>query len=157
MIEQLFCIVGDARVIHRYLALLDHRARAPAATVDHLLVRQNGLVDRVPIYRASLFVDDAFLQHLQEHPLIPFVIVGAAGGHFARPVDRQTHCLHLLLHVIDVCVSPLRRGDVVGHRGIFGGHAKCIPAHRHEYVVAAHTQLARHHIIDRVITHVAHM
>ena len=34
------------------LALLDQRARAPAAAVDHLLVGEHGLVDRVPVDRA---------------------------------------------------------------------------------------------------------
>ena len=42
-------IVGDLEEPLRQLALLDHGAGAPAAAVDHLLVGQHRLVDRVPV------------------------------------------------------------------------------------------------------------
>ena len=46
---QLLGIVGDAEEPLRELAPLDHRAGAPAPAVDHLLVGQHGLIDRVPV------------------------------------------------------------------------------------------------------------
>lgn len=58
--KQLVGVVGDAEVVHRDFALLDQRARTPAAAVDDLLVGQYGLVDRVPVDGAVLTVDDAF-------------------------------------------------------------------------------------------------
>ena len=50
---------GDAQEVHRDLALLDQRAGAPAAAVDHLLVGEHGLVDRIPVDDAGLLVGDA--------------------------------------------------------------------------------------------------
>ena len=157
MVEQFFGVVGDAGVVHRDFALFDQRARSPAAAVDDLLVGEYCFIDRVPIYGAGFFVDDALLKHLQKHPLIPLVVLGLASGHLARPVDCQSHRLHLLLHVLDIGIRPLRRWHVVGHRRVFGRHAERIPAHRHQHVVTVHAQVAHHHIVDRVITHMAHV
>jgi len=91
--EQLLGIGGDPHVVHGNLALLDHGARAPAAAVDHLLVGEHRLVDRVPVDRAGLLVDEAFLEHPQEQPLVPAVVVGFTGKEFAFPIDRETELL----------------------------------------------------------------
>ena len=115
------------------------------------------MVFRVPIHHLCFAIGDAFFQHLQKQPLVPLVISGVAGGNFARPIDRQAHRLHLLFHVGDVFVSPLGRRYAVFERGIFSGQSKCIPAHRHQDVVALHAQMARQHIVDGVVAHMAHV
>ena len=59
-LERLQQILGklcDAEVPLRHLALLDQRARAPAAPVDHLFVGEHGLVDRIPVHLAELALD----------------------------------------------------------------------------------------------------
>ena len=89
--------------------------------------------------------------------MVPFVVFGLAGGEFARPVDRQAHRLHLLFHVGNVVIRPRGRGYLMVQRRIFRRHTECIPAHRHQDVIALHTQLARHHVIDRVVAHVPHV
>ncbi|KAF1858399.1 hypothetical protein Lal_00014910 [Lupinus albus] len=157
VVQQFVRVVRDAHVVHRDLALLDGRARAPATAVDDLLVREHGLVDRVPVHGTRLLVDDALLEHLQEHPLVPLVVVRLAGRHFARPVDGEAHRLHLAAHVGDVRVGPLRGRHVVRHRRVLGGHAERVPAHRHQHVVAVHPQVAVHHVIDRIVAHVTHV
>ena len=48
--EQIVGIVGDPEEPLGQFALLDHRARAPAAAVDHLLVGEHGVVDRIPVH-----------------------------------------------------------------------------------------------------------
>ena len=63
----------------------------------------------------------------------------------------------MLFHVGDVVVCPLRGWYAVFGGGVFGRQAKGIPAHRHEYVVALHAQLAREHVVDGVVAHVAHV
>ena len=72
--EELLGVVGDPEVVTRDLALLDHRAGAPAAAVDHLLVGEHGLVDRVPVDDLRLAIGDAALEHAQEQPLVPLVV-----------------------------------------------------------------------------------
>ena len=59
--------------------------------------------------------------------------------------------------MLDVGVSPLRWRHAVGHGGVFGGHAKRIPTHGHEDVVAAHAKVSHHDVVDRVIAHMAHV
>ncbi len=56
--EELLGVSGDAHVIHRDLALFDGRAGAPAAAVDHLLVREHGLVQSMakPSDRSCFFM-----------------------------------------------------------------------------------------------------
>ena len=155
--EELVGVVGDAQVVRRDLALLDRRAGAPAATVDHLLVREHRLIDRIPVDDAGLLVRDALLEHLQEEPLVPLVVRGIAGGELARPVDRPAHRLALLLHVGDVLVRPSGGRHAVLHRRVFGGQSEGVPAHRHQHVVAVHPQMPVHHVVDRVVAHVPHV
>ncbi len=140
ILEQLLGVVRDAQVVHRDFALLDGSARAPSLAVDHLLVGEHGLVDRVPVDDAALAVGDALLQHLQEEPLVPLVVLGRAGREFARPVDGPAHGETLPLHVGDVLVRPLRGSDAVFDRRVLGRQAERIPSHRHQRVLAVHAR-----------------
>src|SRR5690606_9354623 len=93
--QQLFGVGGDLEVVHRDFAILDQRARTPAAAVDDLLVGQHGLVDRVPVDGAVLAVDHALLEQAGEQPLLPAVVVRLAGGDLAGPVDGQAQRFQL--------------------------------------------------------------
>ena len=155
--QKLLGVVGDLQVIHRDLALLDRRARAPALAVDHLLVGEHGLVDRIPVDDAGLQVRDALLEHLEEQPLVPAVVLGVAGRELARPVDREPDRLHLRLHRRDVLARPFRRRLAGLHRGILGRQPERVPAHRHQRIHPAHAQLPVHHVVDRVVAHVTHV
>ena len=155
--QQFFRVLCDAEVVARDLALLDDGARAPAAAVDDLFVGEHGLVDRVPVDDLGLAVRDALLEHLQEHPLVPLVIVGRAGGDLARPVEGEAQRLHLRLHVGDVAVGPLRRRDLLVDRRVLGGQPERVPAHRRHHVVPAHPQDAVHDVVERVVAHVPHV
>ena len=155
--QQLVGVVGDAEVVHRDFALLDQRARTPATAVDDLLVGQHGLVGRVPVDGAVLAVDDAFFEQAGEQPLFPAVVVRLAGGDFTGPIDGQAQALELGLHVVDVLVGPLGRGDVVLHRGVFRRHAEGVPTHGLQDVLAEHALVAGNHVADGVVAHVAHV
>ena len=157
MVQQLLCVVGDLEVIARDLALFNHRAGAPALAVDHLLIGQHGLVHRVPVDDLRLAIRDALFQHLQKQPLVPLVIRRVAGGDLAAPVDGQAQGLHLLLHVSDVLVGPLGRRHAVFQGGVFGRQTKGVPTHGHQHVVALHAQVAREHVVDGVVAHMAHV
>ena len=156
-VEQFLRVLRDAQVVHRDLALLDQRAGAPAATVDHLLVGEHGLVDRIPVDRAGLAVRDALLEHAQEQPLVPAVVLGVAGRELAAPVEPEAERRHLPLHVGDVVVGPLGRRHAVRHRRVLRGQAERVPAHRLQHVVALHAHVARQHVADRVVAHVPHV
>ena len=155
--EQFPGVLRDLQVVAGNLALLDRGAGAPALAVDHLLVGQHGLVDRIPVDHLRLAVGDALFQHPQEQPLVPFVVGRVAGRDLAAPVDRQPHRLKLLLHVGDVVVGPLGRRHAILDGGVLGRQAEGVPAHRHQHVVPVHAQVAREHVVDGVVAHVPHV
>ena len=68
--EQIFRVVADLEEPLRQLALLDHRARAPAAAVDDLLVGEHGLIDRIPVHLRLLALDQSRLQEVEKHLLL---------------------------------------------------------------------------------------
>src|SRR5262249_39556151 len=82
-VQELVGVLGDAQEPLGELALLDRGAGAPAAAVDHLLVGEYGLVDRIPVDHALLAIDEAALEELQEPALLAAVILRVAGGEFA--------------------------------------------------------------------------
>ncbi len=60
MVQQLLRVVGDLQVVAGDFALFHQRAGAPATAINHLLVGQHGLVDRVPVHHLGLAVGNAF-------------------------------------------------------------------------------------------------
>ena len=155
--QQFFGVARDVQVVHRDFALLDERTRAPATTVNDLLIGEHGVVDRVPVHGARALIGNALLEHAQEQPLVPTVVVGAAGGHLAVPIDAEAQRLQLALHIGDVVVRPLRRRHLVLHRRVFRRQAESIPAHGLQHVAALHAHEAADDVANGVIAHVAHM
>src|SRR5690606_32305212 len=96
--EQVFGKSGDLEEPLVELALLDHRAGAPAAAVDDLLVGEHRLVDRVPVYRALAAIDQASLVKVDEQRLLVAVVLRVASGELAAPVEREAEALELRLH-----------------------------------------------------------
>ena len=88
--QEFFGVLSNSEVIAGALTFFNDSAASPAASFDHLFVRQNGVVDRVPVHCLGLAVGNAFLKHFQEHPLIPAVVVRFAGRDFTGPVKSQT-------------------------------------------------------------------
>ena len=155
--EQFVGEVGDLEKPLIELALLDQRARAPAAPVNHLLVREHRHVDRVPVDRRFLPGDEAVRIHVEEQRLFVPVVFRLAGGQFTAPVERKAKTLQLRLHVGDVVARPAAGMDALFHGRVLGRHAEGVPAHRVEHFVAAHALVTRQHVAHRVIAHVTDM
>src|SRR5579872_1066632 len=112
--EQFFRILCRTHEPLFQLALFDQRVfMAPAASVNHLLVREHGCALRTPVHLALLAVDQSLLVELQKEPLVPAVIIGQTGGDFARPVVGKAEALHLRLHVGDIAERPLAWRSVI--------------------------------------------
>ena len=156
-VQQILREVGDLEEPLRQLALFDQRARAPAASVDHLLVGKHGHVLRIPVDLGGFARHQPLLDEVEEQHLLAVVIVDIAGGELARPVERQAHDLELLAHGGDVLVGPVLRMDLVLHRRVFGRHAEGVPAHRMQHVEPLGALVARHDIAHRVVADMAHM
>ncbi len=156
-VEQILGIIADLEEPLRQLALLDHCARAPAAAVDHLLVGEHGVVDRVPVHFRLLALDQAGAQEIEKHLLLVLVIGRIAGGDLARPVEGEPHGLELLLHRRDVVVGPGLRVHLAVDGGVLRRHAESVPAHRVQHGVAHGAFEASHHVAHGVVAHVAHV
>ena len=155
--QQIVGIVRDLEEPLRQFALLDDRARAPAAAVDHLLVGEHGLVDRVPVDLRLPARDEAGAEEVEKQLLLMLVVARVASRDFARPVERQPHRLQLRAHRFDVGVGPFRRMGVVLHRGVFRRHAERVPPHRMQDVVAARAPESGDDVAHRIVAHMAHM
>ena len=156
-VEQVFGIVADLEEPLRQLALLDHGAGAPATAVDHLLVGEHGVVDRVPVDLRLLALDQPGFEEVEEHALLMLVVARIAGRDLARPVERQPHRLELLLHRGDVVVGPGLGVDLAVDGGVLGRHAEGVPAHRVQHGVARGAFEARDHVAHGVVADVAHV
>ncbi|MCY1167703.1 hypothetical protein D9M73_76730 [compost metagenome] len=155
--EQFVGEIGDLEEPLRQLAPLDQRARAPAAPVDDLLIGEHGHVDRVPIDRAFLAIDQAVREQVQEQRLFVPVIIRLARRQLARPVEREAQPFELCLHRRDIVAGPAAGVNTLFHRGIFGRHAEGVPPHRVEHFHACHPAIARQHVAHRIVADMAHM
>ena len=141
----------------RKLPLLDDRPGTPAAPVDHLLVGEHRVIDRIPVDLRLLARDQARVEEVQEQLLLMLVIGRIAGRDLARPVEREPHRLQLRPHRRDIGVGPFCGTGVVLHRGVFGRQSERVPAHRVEDVEPARAPIARHHVAHGVVAHMAHV
>ncbi len=157
VVQQFIGIGGDAHEPLRDFAPLDQRAGTPATAVDHLLVREHRLVDRVPVDDGGLAVDQAPLIEAGEEPLLPAIIIGVAGRKLARPVIGKAEALQLAAHVVDVGAGPARRRHVVLDRGVLGRQPESVPAHGLQDILAQHALVTRDDVADGVIAHVPHV
>ena len=92
-------IGGDLEEPLRQVAALDQVLAAPAAPVDHLLVREHGMIVRAPVHRRFALVSQAALVQAQEQPLVPAIVLGLARRDLARPVVTGSHQPDLAPHV----------------------------------------------------------
>ncbi len=155
--QQIVSIFGDFQEPLVQLALLNERAGAPAPSVDHLLIRQHRMLNRVPVDLAFLAVNQPLIEKVDKQPLLLLIIFRVAGRQLAAPVERQPHFLELLAHRRDLSVSRLFRMDAFLQGGVFRGQAERIPAHRMHHIIALGAHVAGDHVAHRIIAHVADM
>src|SRR4030095_5516059 len=105
-------------------------AAAPAAPVDHLLVGEDGLAARAPVHRRAAAIREAALEHADEQPLVPLVVLGIAGGELTLPGVADAKTLQLPLHVGDVAARGGLGMDAALDRGVLGREAGRVPAER---------------------------
>ena len=156
-VQQLLRIVGDLQEPLAKLLLLHRRAGPPASAVDHLLVRQHGAVDRVPVHPALLALHQASAQEIQKQFLLMAVIFRIAGRELALPFERHPHALQFAAHGGDVLTRPRRRVHAAFTRRVLRRQAERIPAHRMHHREAACPLVARHHVAQRVVADMAHV
>ena len=157
--EQPLRIVGDLQKPLLEVALLDLDIRVPPApSVDHLLVGKHRLVDRTPVDGRHRPVREAALEHEQEEPLRPLVVVGHAAGDLAVPVVEDPHHLEVALAPGDVVECPsLGMQAGVLHRRVFRRQTERVPAKWVQHLEALHPFHPRERVAHHVVARVAHV
>ena len=154
-VEQTVGVLGDAQEPLIEVARLDRRPAAPAPPVDHLLVGEHGSAVRAPVDRRPAPAGEAALEHPQEQPLVPPVVVGVARGQLALPGIADAEPLELPLHVGDVVAGPGLGVRPVLDGGVLGGKAEGVPTERMQDVEPPHPLHAGDDVPDHVVADVS--
>ena len=157
LVEQVVGVVGDAEEPLLEVPALDLGAAALAAPVDHLLVREHGLVVRAPVDGRLLAVGEALLEEPEEEPLRPAVVGRLVRGDLAVPVDRPAHALHLLADGGDVPLDDEARMPALADGGVLGRKAEGVVAHRAQDAEAHAPAHVREDVAERVVLDVPHV
>ena len=155
--DQIIGEIGDA---HEPLAQpppLDDGAGTPAAAIDDLFIGENGHVDRIPIDRRFLAIDQPGSEHIEEQRLFLAIIIRLAGRQLAAPVKGKAQSLQLCPHGGDIGARPVARMHAALHRGIFGRHPERIPPHRMQHFKTLGAAGAGDDIAHGVIADMAHV
>ena len=90
------------------------------------------------------------LEHLQEDPLRPLVVVGIGGVYLAVVVKGEAQHLQLFAEVLDVLLGDFGGMDVILDGEVFGGQTKSVPADGMEHIVALHALFAGNDVQRRI-------
>ena len=82
------------------------------------------------------------LEHLQENPLRPLVIVRVGRVHAAIPVEAEAQHLKLLREASNVALGHLTRMHVVLDGIVLRRQAKCVVPNGKQHVVPLHSALS---------------
>ena len=157
VVEQLVGVRGDPEEPLHHVPRDDGRPAALAPAVDHVLVGDDRLVLRAPVDRRLLPVGQPGLEELQEQPLRPAVVLDLVRGRLAVPVDHPAQAPHLGSDVRDVPLDDLARMPALADRGVLGGQAERVEAHRAHHAPAGAPPVMRDHVAQRVVEDVPHV
>ena len=118
------------------------RAAALAHALDDLFVGQHTLAARAPVDGHRGLVGKVMLEHLQEDPLRPLVVVRVGRVHHAIPVKAVAEHLELTGEVLDVLLGDDGGMDVVLDGKVLRRQAEGIKADGVEDIIALHALLA---------------
>ena len=125
-------------------------AAALAHALDDLLVGEHALAARAPVDGHHIaLIGKSVLEHLQEYPLRPLIILRVGGIHAAVPVEAVAEHFELVGEVLDVFLCDLRGVDMVLDSVVFRGQAEGVKADGEKYVVALHTLFSRYDVDRR--------
>ena len=141
--EQLVGILRDPQ-IPNVLTLLDDVAVADITFAAlRVLVGEYDLTRRTVIDEGLVAERKPVLEHLEEDPLRPFIVVNICCINHAVPVERKTDALELRGKLCNILIRDLTRMDTGLDRVVFGRQTIGVKTDREQDVVALHAALAR--------------
>ena len=140
------------------LFLADHLAAAALAhALHHFLVGQDALAAGAPVHRHGGLVGQAVLEHLQEDPLGPLIILGVGGVYTAVPIEAVSQHFKLAGKVLDVFLGDHSGMDMVFDGEVLRGQAKGVKANGEQNIVALHALFTGNHVDGGKGPGMAHM
>ena len=140
------------------LFLADHLAAAALAhALHHFLVGQDALAAGAPVHRHGGLVGQAVLEHLQEDPLGPLIILGVGGVYAAVPIEAVAQHFKLAGKVLDVFLGDHSGMDMVFDGEVLRGQAKGVKADGEQNIVALHALFTGNHVDGGKGPGMAHM
>src|SRR6266850_715090 len=155
--DELFSVLRDAQKPLLQVSFFDGSAATPANPSGRLFVRKDCLFLWTPVDRGVLLVSQTTLEHFQEEPLVPFVVVRTVCRDFARPVVTDPKALQLAPHVVNVFFGPVARVHSALDCGLLSRLTKTVPADRMQHVEALQTLEPGERIADGIVAHMAHV
>src|SRR5882762_10576985 len=157
VVQQLVGVLCDSYEPLSDLFLFNGRSAAPAYATGSLFIGQYGLFLWTPINRRQLFIDQSLFIHLQEKPLIPFVVVGTVRKDFAAPIVADSKPFQLPTHVSDIFFGPIPGIYTSFYRSLFGRLAETVPTDRVQNVKPSQALIPGKGVANRIVTYVAHV
>jgi hypothetical protein len=156
VVEQAVGVGGDLEKPLLEILPGDRRIRVPpAAAVDHLFVGQDGAALLAPPLRAGGPKGESALEHQQEEPLGPAIVLGRGRVDFAGPVVGASDQFQLSLEVCRVTRHRLLGMQSLEQCIVFSRQAKGIPAHRVQDAEPGHPLVASDHVARNVVVQMA--
>ena len=150
-------VLGDGQHPLGFLLADDLAAAALADALHHFLVGQDDFAAGAPVHGHGCLIGQALLEHLEEDPLGPLVVVRVRGVDLPVPVEGVAQHAELLAEVLHVVVGDLGGVDVVFHGVVFRGQAEGVVADGEEDVIALHPLLPADDVHGGEGPGVAHM
>ena len=146
IVHQALGVLGDGQ--HPLAFLLAHNlaAAALAHALHHFLVGQDAFTAGAPVHGHGSLVGQALLEHLQEDPLGPLVVLGVGCIHHPIPVEAVAQHFELTGEVLDVLSGDDGGVDMVLDGKVLRGQAEGVIADGEQDVVALHALFPRHNI-----------
>ena len=138
--------LGVGGYLQHPLALLladDRSTAALAHAVNDLFVCKHALAAGAPVDGHGGLVGKAILEHLEEYPLRPLIILRVGGIDGAIPVEAVAQHLELAGEVCDIVLGDYCRVDVVLDSVVLGRQAESVKADREQDIIALHALFAR--------------
>ena len=142
IVDETVGVLGDSQHPLALLLADDLTAAALAHAVHDLFVGQDDLAAGAPVDGHGRLVGQALLEHLQEDPLGPLVVVRIGGVDLPVPVEGVAQHMQLLAEVLNVVVGHLSRMDMVLDGVVLRGQAEGIIADGEEHIVTLHPLFA---------------
>ena len=158
LVEQVVGVVGDLEEPLRQILRLDLRSAPLAAPVDHLLVREHGLILlRAPLDGRLAPVGQPTLEEPQEQPLRPAEYSGSA-VETSRDQSIAQPIRFICLRIDSMLRLTISRGWPPSlDRGVLRGQAERVVAHRAQHRVPLPAPYVGEDVSEGVVEDVPHV